>query len=148
LDPAEIPVYKRPESVLVVVYTQGGEVLLLRRRHPPWFWQSVTGSLEPGETPRQAAVRELFEETGLHGAGRLIDCRHTKCFPIIHPWRSRYGPDVHFNREHWFRLQLSGRRIIRLNSTEHLEARWMPIGPALNQASSWTNRAALLQLLG
>lgn len=146
MESAEIPSFKRPESVLVLVYTQGGEVLLLRRRHPPWFWQSVTGSLEPGETPSQAAERELFEETGLRGAGRLVDCHHTECFPIIHPWRQRYAPGVHYNREYWFRLQLSGRRIIRPNAREHLEVRWLPIAQALNQASSWTNRRALLQL--
>lgn len=147
MDPAEIPVYKRPESILVVIYTQGGEVLLLRRRHPPWFWQSVTGSLEPGETPRQAAERELFEETGLRGTGRLVDCHHSVTFPIIHAWRHRYAPDVHYNREHWFRLQLSGRRVIRPNSSEHLETRWLPVAQAAHQAGSWTNRRALLQLL-
>ncbi|MGD8932832.1 MAG: NUDIX domain-containing protein, partial [Chromatiales bacterium] len=49
--------YKRPESVLVVVYTAGGEVLLLRRTRPRDFWQSVTGSLHWGESPRQAARR-------------------------------------------------------------------------------------------
>jgi dATP pyrophosphohydrolase len=37
--------YKRPESVLVVIHTATGEVLVLRRCQPPDFWQSVTGSL-------------------------------------------------------------------------------------------------------
>lgn len=139
--------YKRPESVLVVVYTQGGEVLLLRRRHPPWFWQSVTGSLEPGELPHQTAERELFEETGLRGVGRLVDCRRSISFPIIHPWRGRYAPGVHLNREHWFYLQLSGRRLIRLSPPEHMAARWLPIRQAIQRAGSWTNRQAILQLL-
>jgi len=56
---------KRPESVLVVVYTRAGEVLMLRRTSPRGFWQSVTGSLEWGELPAHAAARELYEETGL-----------------------------------------------------------------------------------
>ncbi|HEX6549558.1 MAG TPA: dihydroneopterin triphosphate diphosphatase, partial [Gammaproteobacteria bacterium] len=34
--------FKRPESVLVVIYTSRGEVLQLRRREPADFWQSVT----------------------------------------------------------------------------------------------------------
>jgi len=60
-------VYKRPESVLVVIHTPRGEVLLLRRRQPADFWQSVTGSLEWGESTAQAARRELAEETGFAG---------------------------------------------------------------------------------
>ncbi|HUH00249.1 MAG TPA: NUDIX domain-containing protein, partial [Gammaproteobacteria bacterium] len=60
-----LPVPKRPISVLVVVHTRSGEVLLLERIQPPGWWQSVTGSLEAGETPWDAAVRELHEETGM-----------------------------------------------------------------------------------
>jgi dATP pyrophosphohydrolase len=142
----DLPAYKRPESVLVVVYTQGGEVLMLRRRRPAWFWQSVTGSLEPGETPRQAAERELFEETGLCGVGRLVDCHRSVYFPIIPPWRGRYAPGTHLNREHRFRLQLSGRRTVRPNPHEHFEARWLPDNQALRRAGSWTNRQAILEL--
>ncbi|MGW8310783.1 MAG: NUDIX domain-containing protein, partial [Thiogranum sp.] len=41
--------YKRPESVLVVIYTASGEVLMLERQQPAGYWQSVTGSLEWGE---------------------------------------------------------------------------------------------------
>ncbi|MET0013424.1 MAG: dihydroneopterin triphosphate diphosphatase [Sedimenticola sp.] len=140
--------YKRPESVLVVVYTTAGEVLMLRRTRPNHWWQSVTGSLAWGETPREAAERELFEETGLRGAGRLVDWRHGERFPIIHPWRRRYAPGVHYNREHWFRLQLPGRRIIRLNSDEHSELRWLSIVRAARLATSWTNRDAILALQG
>ena len=60
---AEAPSHKRPESVLVVVYSADSQVLMLRRHEPPTFWQSVTGSLEWGEQPEQAARRELVEET-------------------------------------------------------------------------------------
>jgi dATP pyrophosphohydrolase len=49
--------FKRPESVLVVVHTDDGQVLQLLRREPTGFWQSVTGSLQEGETPLKAARR-------------------------------------------------------------------------------------------
>ncbi len=136
--------FKRPESVLVIVRTLAGEVLMLRRRHPPYFWQSITGSLEWGESPVQAAERELYEETGLRFHGRLSDCRQMRRFPIIPPWRARYAPEARYNLEHWFQLLLPGRRTICLNAVEHLQHRWLPALQAARLATSWTNRDAIL----
>ncbi len=138
--------YKRPESVLVVVYTLAGEVLMLRRTLPRGFWQSVTGSLEWGESPRHAAARELYEETGLRAGNALVDCAQSSRFPIVRAWRARYAPYVHFNLEHRFQLQLPSRRLIRLNPDEHREYRWLPQPRAARLATSWTNRGAILQL--
>jgi dATP pyrophosphohydrolase len=135
--------YKRPESVLVVVYTQDGKVLLLRRKTPADFWQSVTGSLEWNETPEQAARRELFEETGLQDNGRLQDCRVTNEFPILPAWRARYAPDVQSNTEHVFSLQLPCAQEIRLSENEHVEYCWLPAPEAAERAFSWTNRDAI-----
>ncbi|KAB0302453.1 dihydroneopterin triphosphate diphosphatase, partial [Klebsiella pneumoniae] len=39
---------KYPVSALVVLYSGDGGILLIERTHPKGFWQSVTGSLEPG----------------------------------------------------------------------------------------------------
>ena len=141
------PQYKRPESVLVVIHTRSGQVLLLERRSPRGFWQSVTGSLRWDETPRQAALRELREETGLDGHRYLIDCHHSERFPIIPPWRARYAPNIHLNREHLFLLPLPSRRIVRLSPHEHIASRWLPWQRAAAWASSWTNRAAIRRLM-
>lgn len=46
---------------------EGLEVLLLRRApggRNPGSWETVHGTIEPGETPVQASRRELLEETG------------------------------------------------------------------------------------
>ncbi|OOG25607.1 dihydroneopterin triphosphate diphosphatase [Thioalkalivibrio denitrificans] len=130
--------FKRPESVLVVVHTLDGQVLLLRRREPPDFWQSVTGSLEWDETPEAAARRELMEETGLEADG-LVDCRLQYRFPIHTVWRHRYAPDVHENLEHVYLLPLPDVVAVRIAPEEHSEYRWLPAAEAAERCFSWTN---------
>jgi len=52
----------------VLCLDSGGRVLLLRWRDPvdhTIFWEPPGGGLEPGESPIEAARRELHEETGL-----------------------------------------------------------------------------------
>jgi 8-oxo-dGTP diphosphatase len=55
-------------DVVIVRFVSGAlEVLLVRRAHEPFQgqWALPGGFVEPHETVEQAAVRELFEETGL-----------------------------------------------------------------------------------
>jgi 8-oxo-dGTP diphosphatase len=63
---------KRPEAPRVVcagavVHDPAGRLLLVRRGHEPslGLWSLPGGRVEPGETPAQAAAREVSEETGL-----------------------------------------------------------------------------------
>jgi 8-oxo-dGTP pyrophosphatase MutT (NUDIX family) len=42
------------------------------------YWFTVGGGLDPGETPAQGAVRELFEETGLRAAPEVLGA------PVFH----------------------------------------------------------------
>ena len=80
-------VYKRPVSILVVIYAQDTKrVLMLQRRDDPDFWQSVTGSVEEGETAPQAAMREVKEEVTIDVVAEqltLIDCQRTVEFEIF-----------------------------------------------------------------
>lgn len=59
---ASIPI---PAALAVVV--RDGQVLLVRRAHQPDMgkWGFPGGKIELGESVQAAAVRELFEETGL-----------------------------------------------------------------------------------
>lgn len=141
-----LPIFKRPESVLVVVYTRAGNVLLMERRQPPGWWQSVTGSLEADEVPWEAAVRELREETGLAADG-LLDLGVNQRFTIAPAWRERFAPEVTENLEHAFALRIPAPVEIALDPTEHLRYAWLPLPAAAERASSHTNRAAI-ELVG
>ena len=147
MSPAGEPsAHRRPESVLVVVHTREGEVLLLRRVEPPDFWQSVTGALLPAETPGDAAGRELVEETGITALGALVNTGIVREFPIVGPWRARYAPGVTVNREHAFTLALPARVPVRLAPDEHAECVWLPAAEAAERVASWTNRDAIRRL--
>src|SRR3984957_10100853 len=76
------PPYRRPESVLIVIHTDGGEFMLLERRRPAGLWQSVTGSLEWGEFADSAARREVVEETGIR-QGVLVNLQWTQVYDIL-----------------------------------------------------------------
>ena len=62
-----------------VVRDPAGRLLLVRRGHEPsaGLWSVPGGRVEDGETPSEAAAREVLEETGLLVAvGRLLASVH------------------------------------------------------------------------
>ena len=54
---------KQPVSVLVVLHDGNGNILLIERADRAGFWQSVTGSIEAGETLAQTARRAWCSRT-------------------------------------------------------------------------------------
>ncbi|HTV53341.1 MAG TPA: NUDIX hydrolase [Terriglobia bacterium] len=71
VEPRGIPVQREVVchggSAVVLPYFREGRILLVRQfRYPARqaLWELVAGGVEPGESPKQAAERELREETG------------------------------------------------------------------------------------
>lgn len=87
----------------------GDRVLLLHRpekaRSFPGKWSLVSGSVEEGETPEQAAVREISEETFIRlgrpdGALPAFCVREGDTVWRVHPFLFRVSsPEVVLNRE-------------------------------------------------
>ncbi|WP_435626797.1 dihydroneopterin triphosphate diphosphatase [Candidatus Ferrigenium straubiae] len=141
--------YKQPVSVLVVVYTAELEVLLLERADHPGYWQSVTGSCEPGEALRETALREVREETGLEVEQYVLsDWQAQNEYEIYPHWRHRYSPGATRNTEHVFGLQLPRRLPVQLTPHEHLNFQWLAWQEAAEKVFSPSNRAAILELPG
>jgi ADP-ribose pyrophosphatase len=60
-------VITHPGSVVVLPVLPDGSILLIRQyRHAAkqYLWELVAGRIDAGENPREAAARELIEETG------------------------------------------------------------------------------------
>lgn len=139
--------FKTPISALVLIHTNDLQVLIMERADKSGFWQSVTGSLEQGETPLQAAIREVQEETGLDATQYdLQDWHATNLYEIYPHWRHRYAPKVTHNTEHLFGLLLPDTLPIKMAPDEHVQYQWVDWREAAKRVFSWTNIDALSKL--
>ena len=142
---------KIPISVLVVIYKSNRDVLLIERADRKNFWQSVTGSLDsPNEALSIAAMREVYEETGIAvdqlPEGALQNLHHQIEYEIYPDWRFRYAPGITKNTEHWFALQVPDNTPIKLSPREHVAYQWLPFTEAAKKCFSPSNGEAILKL--
>ena len=139
--------YKTPISALVLIHTPDLKVLIMERADKAGFWQSVTGSVEGNETPREAAVREVMEETSIDALQYdLQDWHASNVYEIYPHWRHRYAPGVLENTEHLFGLELPSKLTIKLAPEEHVRYQWVDWREAADIVFSWTNVDALKKL--
>ena len=137
--------YKNNQSVLVVIYAKDtNRVLMLQRQDDPDFWQSVTGTIESGETPKNTAIRELWEEVRLEiseNSTALFDCKESIEFEIFPHFRYKYAPNVTHCREHWFLLAME--QEFEPVLSEHLAYRWVSPEQAIQMTKSSNNAEAI-----
>jgi dATP pyrophosphohydrolase len=147
------PIFKIPQSVLVVIYTPALDVLLIKRADAADFWQSVTGSKDSLDEPFvQTASREVLEETGIDCgpgtslASELHDWHLENVYEIYPAWRHRYAPGVSRNTEHLFGLMVPEGTAVRLSPREHTHSQWLPYRQAAQACYSPSNAEACLLL--
>ncbi len=142
------PVQPPTRSVSALTWRRGvaGPEILMMLRVPEhgFWWQSVTGMMEPGETPEETAHRELQEETGLRGSLRSLDFAHT--FWVDPAILGFPEGEPRFNTEICFAMEVSRDAEVVLAPDEHTEFLWCSLDEAHERMRWEGSKAALARL--
>ena len=112
----------------VVLANARGEVFTGERVDTPGAWQMPQGGIDKGETPKDAAFRELEEETGIPADLALFEAEHPEWITYDLPghligklWKGRFRGQ----KQRWFLLRYLGQDSdINLNRHHREFVRW------------------------
>jgi len=116
--------YKMIEAAGGVVFNDKNEVLMIYRLG---YWDLPKGKIDDGESPEQAAVREVEEETGIENIvlGPLL----TKTY---HTYKNGKGKRI-LKRTYWFRMKTVNQKLVP-QTEENIEiAEWISIKKYLSE---------------
>ena len=121
----------RPCVGVMLVNAQNEVFVGQRKDHYKAAWQMPQGGVEKNEDPREAAVRELWEETGVDPALVTVEAETDDWLPYELPfdlvpklWKGRYRGQ----KQKWFLMRFAGTDADINIATEHPEFsqwRWL-----------------------
>ncbi len=113
--------FKVLEAAGGYVLNAQGELLVFYRRGS---WDLPKGKIDKGETPEQAAVREVQEETGLLNIDLGSFLAHT-----YHTYEEK-GKRI-LKKTWWYRMQTTDTQLVPQTEEDIEEIRWVTPGPWL-----------------
>ena len=123
--------YRR--GVGIMLLNRDGRVFVAKRIDMPSdAWQMPQGGIDAGETPAEAALRELKEEIGTNRADMLAESRDWYRYDLPAELHTRlWGGKYRGQQQKWFLMRFTGAdRDIDL-ATEHPEfCDWKWVAPA------------------
>ena len=119
-----------------IYHPEDGEILLLKvEAEKVSFWQPITGGIESGESPEEACLREIKEETGL-----LL---HRSNLMELGNFTVKIDENLSIHKNLF--LVLTEQKEIQI-SDEHVGAQWV----ALDKVSSqlyWPSNQATFEII-
>lgn len=137
---------RAPFQILAIPYRrEAGYRFCVFHRSDIDQWQFVAGGGEDAETPLQAAIREIKEETGLTAQSvlPLTSMAYVPANVIAEKHRQLWPRDTFVIPEYAFAFLCDAD--IRL-SQEHTGYEWLPYGEAMERLTWDSNRTALYEL--
>lgn len=139
---------RAPIQVLVILYKKKKDEILfcVGLRSSKNIWQFVAGGAEDKETPIEAAIRELSEETGINIKEEdliVLDSKTT--IPVVNVTGTyTWGKDVFVIPEYAFAVDATSFQIKLSN--EHTEFKWLEYNKAMDILTYDSNKSALWEL--
>jgi putative (di)nucleoside polyphosphate hydrolase len=100
--------YRR--GVGIMLLDAEGRVFVGRRIDTPEAWQMPQGGIDPGETPRGAALRELKEEVGTDRAEIIAETAGWLRYELPEALRGNvWGGRYRGQEQKWFAMRFLGR---------------------------------------